>query len=307
MIDDFILCAPNKDMSLATTISKEIDILLGHIDVKKINGTETLVDVKSHVQGKEVLLIYSIIPPVNDSLMEIYLIADTLVKNGASAVHLILPYLPYTRILEGQVNKINFNLIVRQFQTAGVTSIYTFDIYSPQLINVFKIPVYNINIKKIFSSVLEQKFKPNKDLMVTTVDYELKDRAVDIAEIIGCDFVYTTKIDENTDTGFEINKSVHGKDVLIVGNRIASAELIVRFSNFLALKGAKNIYVIATHGCFSEGGVERINKSIIKEVYVFSATGSKISQKIKVLPYTPIFKEIITRIVEKKNIITFIN
>lgn len=307
MIENYIIFAPNKDLSLANTISIDTDIALGHMDVKKINDSETLVDIKSHVQGKEAFLIYNITTPVNDSLMEIYLISDTLTKNGAKAVHLILPYLPYTRILDDQVNKINFNLIVRQFQIAGVTSIYTFDIYSPQLINAFKIPVYNINIKKIFSYVFEQKFKNNKNLVVTTLDYELRDRAVDISKILSCDFVYTTKIDETVDTGFEINKSVNDKDVLLVGNRIASGELIVRFSNFLALKGAKNIYVIATHGLFSEGGIERINDSIIKEVYIFSSPKSKISSKIKVIPYAPIYKEIITRIIEKKNIISFIN
>ncbi|HOW29409.1 MAG TPA: ribose-phosphate diphosphokinase [archaeon] len=307
MNEEYIIFAPNKDLSLANTISSETNILLGHMDVKKINDSETLVDIKSHVQNKDAFLIYNITTPVNDSLMEIYLISDTLIKNGARGVHLILPYLPYTRILDDQVNKINFNLIVRQFQIAGVTSIYTFDIYSPQLINAFKIPVYNINIKKVFSYILEQKFKSNKNLVVTTLDYELRDRAVDISKVIGCDFVYTTKIDENNDNGFEINKSVNEKDILLVGNRIASGELIVRFSNFLALKGAKNIYVIATHGLLSEGAVERLNDSIIKEIYIFSSPKSKISNKIKVVPYAPIYKEIITRITEKKNIISFIN
>lgn len=304
---EYIIFAPNKDLSLANTISNDTNIPLGHMDVKKVNDSETLVDIKSHVQHKEVFLLFNIVSPVNDSLMEIYLITDTLVKSGARSVHLILPYLPYTRILDDQVNKINFNLIVRQFQIAGVTSIYTFDIYSPQLINAFKIPVYNISIKKIFSYILEQKFKANKNLVVTTLDYELRDRAVDISKILSCDFVYTTKIDENQENGFEINKSVNDKDVLLIGNRIASGELIVRFSNYLALKGARNIYVIATHGLFNEGGVERLNNSIIKEIYIFSSPKSKISSKIKVIPYAPIYKEIITRIVDKKNIISFIN
>ena len=307
MDTEYIIFASNKDLALATTISNDINIPLGHLELKKINESETLVDIKSHVQGKNIFLIYNIVTPVNDSLMEIYLISDTLIKNGATGVHLILPYLPYTRILDDYVNKINFNLIVRQFQISGVSSIYTFDIYSPQLINAFKIPVYNINIKKIFSTVIEQKFKTNNNLVVTTLDYELKNRAVDISKEIGCEFVYTNKIDENNDNGFEINKSVNNKDVLLVGNRIASGELIVRFANFLALKGAKNIYVIATHGLFCEGAIERLDKSILKEIYVFSSPKSKISNKIKIIPYAPIYKEIITRIIEKKNIISFIN
>jgi len=304
---NYIIFAANKDLSLANTIASETNIPLGHMSVKKINDSETLVDIESHVQDKEVFLIYNVVSPVNHSLMEIYLISDTLIKNGAKAVHLILPYLPYTRILNDQVNKINFNLIVRQFQIAGISSIYTFDIYSPQLINAFKIPVYNINIRKIFAYLFEQKFKQNKNLVVTTIDSELKERTIDISKTLGCDFVYTIKIDENNAHGFEINKSVNEKDVLIIGNRIASGELFVRFANFLALKGAKNIFVVATHGLFCNNGIERLNNSVIKEVYVFSSPKRKISNKIKVIPYTPIYKEIIARIIEKKNIISFIN
>jgi len=307
METDYLIFAPNKDMALATAISTETNIPLGHMDVKKINDSETLIDIKSHVQQKEILLLYNIVSPVNDSLLQLYLISDALTKLGAKGIHLMLPYLPYTRIPDDFVNKINFNLIVRLFQTSGVTSIYTFDMYSPQLVNAFKIPVYNINIKKIFSRIIEEKFKGNGNLIVTTIDYELKDRATDISKVIGCDFLYVNKIDENQDNGFEINKSINGKDVLIIGNRIVSGDIIVRFANFLALKGAKNIYLLATHGLFSEGAIERFNSSIIKEIYVFSSPRNKISEKIKVIPYVPIYKEIITRIIEKKNIISFIN
>lgn len=307
MIDDYMIFAPNKDLSLANTISTDTGVSLGQMDVKKIYGTETLIEIKSHIQDTEIFFIYNIIPPVNDSLMEICLISDALKKKGAKAVHLFLPYIPYTRILEENLNKINFNYIARMFENSGVSSIYTFDIYSSQLIYAFKIPVFNVNIKKIFSYVLEQKFKSNKNLIITTLDYELKDRAIDVSKVLGCDFVYTTKINENSDSGFEINKSVNNKDVLLIGNIIASGELIVRFSNFLTLKGAKNVYVIATHGLFVESGIERINDSIIKEVYVFSSPKSKISSKIKVIPYAPIYKEIITKIIEKKNITNFIN
>lgn len=304
METDYLIFAPNKDMALATVIASETNIPLGHMDVKKINDSETLVDIKSHVQQKEALLLFNIVPPVNDSLMQIFFISDALTKLGVKSIHLILPYLPYTRIPDEQVNKINFNLIVRLFQDSGITSIYTFDMFSPQLVNTFKIPVYNINIKKIFSGIIEEKFKKNPNIVVTTIDYELKERATEISKVIGCDFVYVNKIDEN---GFEINKSVNNKDVLIVGNRIASGEIMIRFSNFLALKGAKNIYLIATHGLFSENGVERLNDSIIKEIYVFSSPRSKLSGKIKIIPYAPIYKEIITRVIEKKNIISFIN
>lgn len=307
METDYLIFAPNKDMALATVIASETNIPLGHMDVKKINDSETFVDIKSHVQQKEILLLFNIVPPVNDSIMQIFFISDSLIKLGAKSIHLILPYLPYTRIPDEQVNKINFNLLVRLFQTSGITSIYTFDMFSPQLVNAFKIPVYNINIKKIFSGVIEKKFKKNSDIVVTTVDYELKDRATEISKVVGCDFVYVNKIDENNDNGFEINKSVNNKDVLIIGNRIASGEIIMRFANFLALKGAKNIFVIATHGLFSENAIERLNDSIIKEIYVFSSPKSKLSGKIKIIPYAPIYKEIISRVIEKKNIISFIN
>src|SRR5205809_1996228 len=61
---------------------------------------------------------------------------------------------------------------------------------------------------------------------------------------------------------------VAGKDILLVDDMIDTAGTIVNAANYIKEKGAKDIYVAATHGVFSGEAIEKINASAIKEIII---------------------------------------
>jgi ribose-phosphate pyrophosphokinase len=296
----FILFAPEKDRALARNISQSLNISLGEMDVKKINGSEIYVDIISHITYKNVFLIYTVTQPINESIMQLLQIIDTLKKNNVNHVNLIIPYLPYTKSPINLNYITNTNLLGRLFDLVDVSSIYTFDLYSPLISSVFKIPVFNISMSKIFSKVLEENFV-DKDFIVTTIDYELQKKTQDIANLINGTFIVSEKLPNNKNK-YNIESNINNKDILLISNNIDTAKTIVDFSSFLTFKGARSVYLLATHGLFSDDAVDLIEKSVIKEVYVATSPKQKISNKIKVVSKQQILCEILERVIEQKNI-----
>ena len=77
---------------------------------------------------------------------------------------------------------------------------------------------------------------------------------------------------------------VKGKKVLILDDMISTGSTIIEASRKLREKGAKEIYVFATHGIFADGAIRRLERSPIKRIYVTNTVPRRIrSRKIKVM------------------------
>jgi len=275
MEKEYIIMAPQKDLPLATAIADKLDLPIAGIDLKKINESETVVDIKSYVNHKTVFLIFNLNTPINDSLMNLFFTSDLLKKQGAQKIHLFLPYFPYTKIPDDLITSIDLNLIIRFIEVSGIDSIYTFDMFNPQITSAINIPIYNISMKRLFSKTLEEKFRSNKDLVTTTIDFEFQYRARDIAKEINSKFITVNKYFKDFEETYEIESNINNKDVLVIGNLIVSAQILTNFANYLTTKGARTVSILATHGVFSEGAVNRIENSVIKDIYVCTAPKQK--------------------------------
>lgn len=296
-----MIISTNKEKAQATSIANKLNLTVGEINIRQVQGSETSIDVKSYVNYKKIFLLYNISQPVNESIMQLLFIADAIKKEGAEKIYLITTYLPYTKIKYRTEYKLNFSLFSRLLQEINIDKIYTFGLYSPKISFYLKIPLYNVSITNIFSKVIEDNFYKNKNLMVTTIDYEMQEASKDIAKLTKSETIFPTKDVVNNKISFNISGSVNGKDILIISDSIFTGENIIEYSNYLTLKGAKNIYVIATHGLLDKKAIPLIEKSVIKQVYVITHNHQK-SEKIKIISTTKIVEEIIKRTIEKKNL-----
>jgi ribose-phosphate pyrophosphokinase len=302
----FLILSPQKDKALARNISQRLNIPTTDFDIKTINGSENVVVLKSYVYQKNIFIVYNIHQPVNEEIMKLLLIVDALKREGAKHIVLIAPYLPYTKSPIDQKYIVNTNLLVRLLENIGIDSVYTFDLYSELITTVFKIPIYNVSVHRIFNKILDENFRGKDDVCIVTVDYELQKKARDMANNIKSDFIFVDSKIKNNKLEFNINKSVNNKRVLILSNTIDTGKMLVHLSRYLALKGARDIYLMVTHGIFRENAIERLEKSLIKQIYIATAPKQKLSNKIKVVSKINIITEIIQRIIERKNLKNFI-
>ena len=86
--------------------------------------------------------------------------------------------------------------------------------------------------------------------------------------------------------------NVHGKNVLIVDDIIDSGGTLLEAANLLIENGAKDIYCYATHGIFTKGVAELLQK--FKRV-ITSNTHYQEADGVEIVDMSPIFAEAIYR------------
>jgi len=216
-------------------------------------------------------------------------------------IYLITSYLPYTKSKYRTEYKLNFSLFARLLEETSVDKIYTFGLYSPKISFYLKIPLYNIPLTNLYSKVIEDNFQGKKNLIVSTIDHELQEVSRDVANKINVDTIFPTKEDKNNKVIFKISENINGKEILIIVDTINTGVNLSEYANYLTLKGAKDIYVLSTHGIVDKKAISVIEKSVIKQIYVVSHQFQKMD-KIKIISTIKIVEEIIKRTIEKKNL-----
>jgi len=92
---------------------------------------------------------------------------------------------------------------------------------------------------------------------------------------------------------------VKGCDCIIVDDIIDTGSRAFKTANFLKKAGARRIFMYATHGVFSKGAIDRINKSPIDELIVTNSIPLPnyiFSEKLRVLSIGKLLAETIRRV-----------
>ena len=89
--------AGSSNPKLAQAVSEKSKIPLGNIELGKFSDTEIDVWVKDEVNNSNVFVLQSNSAPVNDSIIELALIADALKRSGAHWITAVIPYFGYSR------------------------------------------------------------------------------------------------------------------------------------------------------------------------------------------------------------------
>ena len=94
--------------------------------------------------------------------------------------------------------------------------------------------------------------------------------------------------------------NVKGKNCIIVDDIIDSGGTIVNAAQALKDRGAKDVYVYITHGVLTGEAIEKIKKSVIKNLFITDTIDNqekvKKAKNIEVLPISNLMGEAIKRI-----------
>jgi hypothetical protein len=87
----------NSNKPLAQEIANHLRVRITAAEVSTFSDGEIRVAIGENVRGKDVFLIQSTSPPVNDHLMELLVIIDTLKRASAKRITAVMPYYGYGR------------------------------------------------------------------------------------------------------------------------------------------------------------------------------------------------------------------
>ena len=289
-----------NDTDLAKKIEKFTQIEPTTTEIKKFKNGEIYVNIDGDVSGKDVYLMPASNENVNDNLMETYLKADAAKRAGAKRVIAVMPSFDYAR-QEKRTEKgepIAARLNMELLKASGVDAIITEDLHTPALEGFASndLHIEHLEAMPLMRSIIKDK-SDIKDLVIVSPDLGGTKRADKLAKSLNCDkaIIYKHRQAHNQATAEDLIGDVEGKNCILLDDIIDTAGTITEAAKLLKKKGAKDIYIFASHGLFNGDAMEKIENAPVKGVYVTNSVAEKsdASDKIK---YIDISQQIIDTI-----------
>ena len=300
--------ACNSAEDFTKKVCDNLGIEVGKKDSFKFANDNSFVQLKESVRGKDVYIIQTTQPPVNERIMELLIMIETAKRAGAKRITAVLPYYMYSRSDKKDQSRVpvTAKLMAKILEAAGVDKVLTCDLHNSAIQAYF-----DIVCDRVTGKLLLQEYFKNKnleDIVVVATDAGSSKKAYKYSTFFECPMALIDKRREsNNDRAQATNiiGDVKGKTALIFDDEVSTAGTLVEAANILKEHGAKEIYAGATHGILVGPAIERIKNSAIKELVVTSTVPvepEKMIDKIKIVDIEPLFAEAIRRLNEDKPI-----
>ena len=280
----------------------------GKVKRQKFKNDNNFVQVLETVREKDVFLIQTTEPPVNERIMEMLIMVDAMKRATARRITLVLPYYMYCRTDKKDQPRVpvTAKLLAQLIEAAGVDRVLTCDLHNPAIQAYFDINVDVLTAK----SHLEKYFdsKDIKDMVVVATDAGSSKKAYKYAEHFNCPIALIDKRRTgNDDNAIATNMigDIKDKTALIFDDEVDTAGSIMETVKVVKQFGAKDVYVGCKHGVLSGPAIERIKDSEIKELVMTNTiplTPEKQIDKIVVVSMSELFAEAMKRIHEATSI-----
>ena len=265
------LLSGNSNKPLSKSIAKYLKSKLVNSSIRNFSDGEIYVEINENIRGNSIFLIQSVSSPANDNLMELLLCIDALKRSSAKNITAVIPYFGYAR-QDRKVaprTSISAKLVSNLITKAGADRVVTVDLHAGQIQGFFDIPVDNLFATPIFARHVKKKIK-SKNLICVAPDVGGTERARALGKIlnVGLAIVDKRRPKPGQSQVMNIIGDVKGKTCILVDDIIDSGGTIVNAAKALKDRGAKEVYVYITHGVLSGEAVNKIKKSVIKNLVI---------------------------------------
>jgi ribose-phosphate pyrophosphokinase len=189
---------------------------------------------------------------------------------------------------------------------AGADRVVTLDLHAPQIQGFFRIPVDGLYALPVLCGEIVRKNLP--DLVVVSPDTGFAKQARKYGSFLGTPIAIADKRrkwhDERAEV-LEIIGDVEGKTTLIVDDFTISAGTLADAAERLVDRGAQSVYAAVSHGVFTKGSMERLDRSPIQCLLITDSIETQpvsFSKKVEVVSVAPLFGEAIRRIHNRESI-----
>src|SRR4051794_28075032 len=160
------------NVPLAEKIAQCLGDSLGRITLQNFPDGEFLARIDEDVRGRDVFVVQPTCHPVNENIMELLIILDSLKRASAARATAVLPYYGYARQDrkdQGRV-PITAKLVANLLVSAGANRLIALDLHSPQIQGFFDIPVDHLHAGPVISDYVRSLDIAAKDFVVLSPD-----------------------------------------------------------------------------------------------------------------------------------------
>jgi len=298
---------------LAKEIASELDTELSDMKISHFACGEIYAKPVDTVRGDDVFIVQTASASVNEDLMELFIILDSLKRSFAGKIHVVMPHYAYSRQdrVASPREPISARLVADLISTAGADHLITMKLHSDQEQGFFNFPVDNVSTEKLFADYFIKK--GIKDLVIVSPDAGGAKDAKKFADRLGANLaiIHKSRPSHNKSEVTHVVGDVEGKTCLLYDDMIDTGGSVVAAKQALLDMGANDdVYLAATHAVFSGPAIERLSSAGFKEVVVSNSvplSAEKRFDSLKVLSVAPLLAKIIRNVNEGRSVTEAMN
>lgn len=306
--NSFKIFSGSSHPQLAEEIAR---LLRGQVEsmvLKRFACNEIYAKAEHTVRGAEAYIVQTCTSRVNEDLMELFIMIDSLKRSFAEKIHVVMPHYGYARQdrVASPREPISAKLVADLIQAAGADHVITINLHSDQEQGFFDFPVDNLTCYKLFADYFKKK--KLDDIVVVAPDTGATKMAKRFADLLDADLaiLHKTRPSHNVSEVTQVVGEVTDKTCVLFDDLVDTAGTVVNAKEALLKRGAHpDVYLAATHPVFSDPAVSRLKAARFKEVVVTNTiplAQEKHFPSLTILSVAPLLAKTIQHVHKKKSV-----
>lgn len=295
------LFSGDANLPLAEAVAELLDLPLGQLRVTHLPDTEVHVQIEECVRGLDIFLLQSCSVPVNENVMELFLLIDAFRRASANSITAVVPYFPYTRqerMARGR-EAISARVVATILEALRTTRVIYMDVHAPALQGFFQIPVDPLSAVPILAEYFQQDGRFARAAVVAPDTGRAK-LAAKYAEILQLPLVIMEKRREgDTVRVTHIVGDIRDRVPIIIDDVMASGSVLDEVPALLQAGARPEVYLSITHPVLVGRSLEKLQDPVIRELVVTDTIyvpPEKRSEKLRIVSIAPLLAQVIRRI-----------
>ena len=245
---------------LATEITENLGVPLEPVRFRRFADDCLEVQLQANCRERDVFLIQPLVPPVQENLVELLLMADAARGASAARVTIVMPHYAYARSDKKDEPRISIagRLVADLLVTAGANRVLTMTLHSPQVHGFFSVPVDHLNALRELAGHFGGRDLSNTVVVAPDLGYAKS--AAAFARRLGLPVAAGAKQRHSDDsvTISSIIGDVAGRDVIVLDDEIARGTTLMELLRRLREQHVRSVSIACTHGLFADGALGKL-------------------------------------------------
>ncbi|MBI2302530.1 MAG: ribose-phosphate pyrophosphokinase [Armatimonadetes bacterium] len=302
------LLAGNGNPDLASAIAAYLDRPLTRRTLKQFTDGEIFCSIEENMRGADVFVIQPTCPPVNDNLMELLIIIDTLKRASAERITAVVPYYGYARQEKKDAPRepITARLVADMIEAAGCHRVITMDLHAGAIQGFFDIPIDHLTALSMVAEYFRQSGLERS--IVVAPDTGRAKAAEKLAAELGLPMAVIHKhrpVQQQAEVT-HIAGELHGLRPIVFEDIVSTGGTLVAGIDAMLQAGAEpDIRIAVTHALLTGNAVERLTRPEVSELVVTDTVPvapEKHTPKLRVLSVASLLGEAIQRIHDGRSV-----
>jgi len=269
------LYAGSATPELAAAVAERLGIPLGGRRLRRFPDSEVHFQIEESIRGKDIYIIQSTSPPVNEHLMELLIMLDAFRRASAGRLTCIIPYYGYSRQEKKTTGRepITAKLVANLLTTAGANRVVSIDLHVPAIQGFFDIGMDHLTAVPLLADHLTARPRPSA--IVVAPDVGRVKMAERFAHLLGDKPIAFLHKRRASDTAVDVAAvvgDVEGRSPIIVDDIIATGGTLSQAVRALLAAGARpEVTIVATHALLAgarETIADKLGHPAIREILV---------------------------------------